>query len=81
MMSLMGNSEEGLQSEDGMTVFGFGRGEGVDRFLQGRNTFIIGLYPDKVDNDQTYEELKKFIKEKVKQNKLIRHLFEPANHK
>jgi hypothetical protein len=34
MMGLLGNSEGGLDSEDGMTVFGFGRGAGDDRLLK-----------------------------------------------
>lgn len=66
MIGLLGNSKEGLESEDGMTVFGFGRGEGVDRFLNGRNTFIIGLYPEKVDNDEQYQGLSEFIEQKLR---------------
>lgn len=61
MMSVLGNSEVGLQSEDGMTVFGFGRGEGVERYLKGRNAFVIGLYPDRVNNEEKYRQLTEFI--------------------
>jgi hypothetical protein len=64
MMGLLGNSEGGLDSEDGMTVFGFGRGAGDDRFLKGGNTFVIGFYPDKANSEKKYQELSKFIGQK-----------------
>ena len=69
MVSLLGNSDQGINSTDGMTVFGFGRGEGVSRFLKGRNTFIIGMYPKKIDNDLDHRELSKFIDQKISDQK------------
>jgi hypothetical protein len=66
MVSLLGNSVQGINSLDGMTVFAFGRGEGVSRYLKGRNTFIIGMFPKKIDNDLNYQELSKFIARKIR---------------
>jgi hypothetical protein len=40
----LGNSKAGLDSEDGMVVFGFGRGpNGIEPLLRGENSFRIGL--------------------------------------
>ncbi|MFW6277366.1 MAG: hypothetical protein ACOC1J_01750 [Prolixibacteraceae bacterium] len=64
MVSLLGNTENGFDSPDGMTVFGFGRGEGVNRYLKGRNKFVIGMYPETIENKSDHQELKKFIEEK-----------------
>lgn len=64
MASLLGNSKNGLNSPDGMTVFGFGRGEGVKRYLKGRNKFIIGMYPKPIINSYDHHELSEFIKRK-----------------
>lgn len=64
MTSLMGNTKNGMDSPDGMTVFAFGRGEGVTRYLKGRQRFIIGMYPKKVETETHHQELAKFIKQK-----------------
>jgi len=41
--SHLGNSKLGLESDDGMVVFGFGRGsEGLQPTLKGKNSFRIG---------------------------------------
>ena len=45
LISYLGNSEAGVESKDGMTVFGFGRGENTNPLLQGAATFVIGFYP------------------------------------
>jgi hypothetical protein len=40
----LGNTDQGLQSPDGMVVFGFGRGKkGIEPLLQGHQSFRIGL--------------------------------------
>jgi len=62
MASLLGNTEERFNSPDGMTVFGFGRGEGVNRYLKGRNRFVIGMYPQTIENSSDHQELSEFIK-------------------
>ena len=41
--SYMGNSSAGIQSPDGMVVFGFGRNSGNNPLLNGNHRFIIGL--------------------------------------
>lgn len=64
MVSLLGNTENGLHSPDGMTVFGFGRGEGVTRYLTGKQRFIIGIYPNKIDGATRHHTLSEFIRER-----------------
>jgi hypothetical protein len=61
MASFLGNTEERLNSPDGMTVFGFGRGEGVNYYLKGRNKFIIGIYPSMIKNDIDHQKITRFI--------------------
>ncbi len=61
MVSLLGNTEEGMDSPDGMTVFGFGRGEGVYRYLEGRQRFVIGIFPKMIEDRSDHLELAKFI--------------------
>ena len=64
MASLLGNTEKRFDSPDGMTVFGFGRDEGVNRYLKGRNKFVIGMYPKRIENSSDHQKLEEFIKEK-----------------
>lgn len=64
MISLLGNTKKGIDSPDGMTVFGFGRGEGITRYLKGRHTFIIGMYPKKIETEADHKKLSKFIDQK-----------------
>ena len=61
MVSMLGNTENGLDSPDGMTVFGFGRGEGVTRYLEGRERFIIGFFPGVIEDGDGHRELSEFI--------------------
>jgi len=64
MASLLGNTEQRFNSPDGMTVFGLGRGDGVNRYLKGRNKFVIGMYPKTIENSSDHQGLKEFIEEK-----------------
>lgn len=57
MMAYLGNSEQGAQSKDGMTVFAFGRDKDTTPLLEGKNTFIIGLYPKEVSSAAEHEKL------------------------
>ncbi|MEO1010966.1 MAG: VCBS repeat-containing protein [Bacteroidota bacterium] len=41
MMSYLGNTGNGASSEDGMTVFGFGRGPNTTPLLTGKHKFIL----------------------------------------
>lgn len=43
----MGNSKKGIEADDGMVVFGFGRAKGAQPLLDRKNTFLIGFY-DKI---------------------------------
>jgi len=61
MISFLGNTEAGLESADGMTVFGFGRGDGAKPLLQGSQKFIIGLYPERIENKDNHQELRDYI--------------------
>jgi hypothetical protein len=61
MISFLGNTEKGMESPDGMTVFGFGRGKEATPLLQGKQRFIIGLYPDKIHDRKTHEKLHRYI--------------------
>jgi hypothetical protein len=65
MMSYLGNSETGVASNDGMTVFGFGRGENTEPLLQGNNTFIVGLWNEEVTNKKTHQEISKYINDLI----------------
>jgi hypothetical protein len=62
MVSLLGNTAEGLDSPEGMTVFGFGRGEGVTRYLEGRQGFVIGIYPKNIEDPTDHLEISEFFR-------------------
>ena len=61
LLSYLGNSEEGIDSKDGMTVFGFGRDEKTNPLLSGRNKFIIGLYPKEIKDKNQHEAFSKYL--------------------
>lgn len=63
MTSILGNTKNGIESPDGMTVFAFGRGEGVNKYLKGRQKFVIGFYPEQINNAEKHQKLTKFINE------------------
>lgn len=59
----MGNlHREGLESSDGMTVFGFGRSRKVQPLMSEKNRFVFGFYEIKLDNEDGYNEFSGFIK-------------------
>jgi hypothetical protein len=66
MISFLGNSPKGLDSPDGMTVFGFGRGMGATPLLSGPQKFIIGLYPGAIRDREDHLQLARYLKEKHK---------------
>ena len=58
----MGNMHrEGLESSDGMTVFGFGRSREVQPLMNKKNKFIFGFFERKLDDEKGYNEFSKFI--------------------
>ncbi|BFP41486.1 hypothetical protein FGF1_23310 [Flavobacteriaceae bacterium GF1] len=61
LLSYLGNSKEGMDSKDGMTVFGFGRDEETNPLLSGRNKFIIGLYPKEIKDKNQHEAFSKYL--------------------
>jgi hypothetical protein len=66
MMSYLGNSKEGALSKDGMTVFGFGRGDNNEPLLKGKNTFIIGMIYQSVITEKEHLQVAKVISDSVK---------------
>ena len=67
LMTYLGNTKkEGVQSKDGMTVFGFGRGKKTKALLTGPNTFIIGMYPKAINSPSDYRKLSKKLSKKIK---------------
>lgn len=61
LISYLGNSEAGVQSKDGMTVFGFGRGETTNPLLDRIETFVIGFYSKAIVDQAEHDRLSKFI--------------------
>jgi hypothetical protein len=61
MAGFLGNTTEGLNSPDGMTVFGFGRDEKGNPLLTGNQKFVVGFYPQKVSENDDLQKLTKYI--------------------
>lgn len=61
MISFLGNTEAGLDSPDGMSVFGFGREKEAKALLRGPQSFVIGLYPDRIENQDGHNKLRRYI--------------------
>lgn len=60
--SYLGNTEKGVDSEEGMVVFGFGRKEGaIPLMKKTNNTFVIGFYRKKIQSEITHNKFAKFI--------------------
>nr|WP_136252901.1 VCBS repeat-containing protein [Ningiella ruwaisensis] len=57
VMSYLGNTEKGAQSEDGMVVFGFGRDKQGKPRLQGTHRFIFGLLDKDGFDSKNHEAL------------------------
>lgn len=62
LVSYLGNSVNGIDSKDGMTVFGFGRGEETNPLLRGKNKFVIGFYPKEIMGKTHHDEFANFLK-------------------
>jgi hypothetical protein len=61
MISFLGNTDAGMDSPDGMCVFGFGREKEATPLLRGRQGFIIGLYPEAIQDAHGHKKLSRFI--------------------
>jgi len=64
MISFLGNTEAGLDSPDGMTVFGFGRNKGAKPLLTGSHKFVVGLYPGKIEDKNDHGRLSNYLEAK-----------------
>lgn len=62
LISYLGDSDKGVNSKDGMTVFGFGRGEETNPLLSGNNKFIIGFYPEEIKDADQHKAFSNFLK-------------------
>ncbi len=67
MMSYLGNTEKGVDSPDGMTVFGFGRGKNTTPLLTGKNSFLIGWADYAVPDQEAHQKISHYIQSKLKQ--------------
>lgn len=61
MISFLGNTEKGLESPDGMTVMGFGRDTGATPLLTGTGRFIIGWYPERIENPGGHQNMGSYL--------------------
>jgi len=61
-LGFLGNSSKGIESEDGMVVFGFGRqGEAQPQMTDPHNTFYFGFLKRKIKNVNGHESVAKDI--------------------
>jgi hypothetical protein len=63
MISFLGNSDQGIESEDGMTVFGFGRGKQTNPLLSGPQKFVLGFYPGHITNEESHKLFTDYMNE------------------
>ncbi len=61
MIAYLGNSENGNDSTDGMTVFGFGRGKKTNALLTDHQKFVVGMYPNAIFDKEEHKKLSKYI--------------------
>lgn len=59
--SYLGNSNRGIQSTDGMVVFGFGRTDGAKPLMQSPRTFIFGFYEKPIRSKKQHRKLSGYI--------------------
>jgi hypothetical protein len=66
MLGFLGNTTEGLNSPDGMTVFGFGRDKNTNPLLTGNQKFAVGFYPAKTASRKGQKAIKKYLEKTFK---------------
>ncbi len=59
--SYLGNSERGIDSNDGMVVFGFGRADGAKPLLTDPNTFYLGLLEQGVSDADDHKVVREYL--------------------
>lgn len=67
--SYLGNSEAGLNAEDGMVVFGFGRAEGAQPLMKEANRFWIGLRQGAIHRKRQHRKLKRYLGSLVREDR------------
>lgn len=63
VISYLGNSDKGIKSEDGMTVFGFGRTTDTKPLLFGPHQFVIGFYPQSIKDISQHAKFANYMKQ------------------
>ncbi|PHN04296.1 hypothetical protein [Flavilitoribacter nigricans] len=66
LFSYLGNSDAGLQSADGMVVFGFGRAEGAQPLMKNPNTFFLGFYEQQINNRRDHRKFSRSIRKNLR---------------
>lgn len=69
ILSFLGNTEAGISSKDGMTVWGFGRDAETHPLLSGNQQFIIGFYPKSIQHTNQHSELNTYLTRSYLSNK------------
>ena len=72
LVAYLGNTEAGVDSPDGMTVFGFGRGPDTTPLLQGEERFLIGFYPGRIQDEADHEKFNSYIQNKIQTTKTLK---------
>lgn len=57
----LGNTKSGIESNDGMVVFGFGREKGAKPVLKKRNSFILGFIEKEVNNEADHQDVSRTL--------------------
>ncbi len=63
LIGFLGNTEEGMDSPDGMTVFGFGRNRNTEPLLNGSHQFTVGIYPHSIKSAEHHIEFTNYTNE------------------
>ena len=63
MISTLGNSQKGIESPDGMTVWGFGRNEKPAALLTTPQQFVIGFYPKRIDSKEEHQVFAQYLQQ------------------
>ena len=69
IISYLGNSQDGVNSRDGMTVFGFGRNVKPEPLLRGWQSFVIGFYPQKIADSSEHQKFSVFLQTRFMKEK------------
>lgn len=64
--SYLGNSGSGIQADDGMVVFGFGRAEGAQPLLKNPNTFLLGFHEKQIGNRKDHRRFAKLMHRRLR---------------